>query len=164
MASSGFPDSPKLAELRDDQRADLKHVFESIDSNNNGKIEWGEFITAMKRVDPLISEEALQLFFSKMDINKDKAVSWEEFQYTLCECTSKVDLRECRRWSQCLVLDGDYSGDVTEIIVLRNINVSVRQSIFMNFKLYIIYKCIVLEILLQHCSSRISDATATMLQ
>lgn len=46
-----------------------------MDTNNDGRIDYGEFITAMTNKDRLLNEENLRIAFDIFDLNKDGFIS-----------------------------------------------------------------------------------------
>ena len=54
---------------------DIDKLFNIIDSNNSGKIDYAEFLTFGAGSDKLLSEEALHKAFEWLDQNSDNKIS-----------------------------------------------------------------------------------------
>jgi len=62
---------------------DLRAVFDFIDGNHDGKIEWNELKESMNLLGPALTESELKEFFRRMDKGDSKAVTFEVFAQTL---------------------------------------------------------------------------------
>lgn len=83
----------------------LRMIFESCDVNHDGSISKIEFVKAL-RTHPAVAEffnlpsvineggkEKLEQVFQKMDRDRSKTISWEEFQSCYCQQMSKSSSR-----------------------------------------------------------------------
>lgn len=58
----------------------LQDVFTEMDMNNNGEIEYNEFLTAAAKKDILLTDENLLQAFAKLDSNKDGFITQRSIQ------------------------------------------------------------------------------------
>lgn len=57
----------------------LKGVFNGIDSNHSGEIEFAELFNAISQIQPELTEEDMRDAIARIDINNDGMISFEEF-------------------------------------------------------------------------------------
>ncbi len=57
----------------------LKRVFKIIDDNNNGLIDYQEFMKAIKDYRIQVTPEEAHFLFGIFDINQDGSISYDEF-------------------------------------------------------------------------------------
>lgn len=73
----------RLGTIVSEKKMDLGKLFESIDSNGNGKIEIGEFARLMQKIDGVISREEVEFIFNRVDMNGSGYIDFEEFKFWL---------------------------------------------------------------------------------
>ena len=61
-------------------RPDWKEMFKAIDSDNNGKIDFDEFITAATDRSKLLNKQNLKVAFNQLDKNGDGSITAEEIK------------------------------------------------------------------------------------
>ena len=59
--------------------ADLEDLFDQIDTDESGKIDYGEFVTAAVNKKKILNEKNLEMVFKLYDKNDDGLISYEEF-------------------------------------------------------------------------------------
>lgn len=60
--------------------SDWSDLIQRVDSNGDGKIDYGEFIMAATNRQRLLNQENLEAAFKKFDINGDGIISLEELK------------------------------------------------------------------------------------
>lgn len=58
---------------------ELKEAFDFCDSNNNGKVDFVEFITLLEQLKTGIDTAQAQLGFEAVDTDGDGVISFDEF-------------------------------------------------------------------------------------
>ena len=80
-------------------------IFKEIDFNNDGSINFSEFLTANFKKEKLLSEEALEKTFQLFDLDGNGYITLEELKESMpIEITSKQEWRE-------LIREVDKDGD-----------------------------------------------------
>lgn len=59
---------------------DVNNLFDEIDYNKNGKIEYQELINGFSNEEELLTEQNLRDAFDFFDVNKDKKITWNEIE------------------------------------------------------------------------------------
>ena len=57
--------------------------MKQVDINENGSIEYSEFITASLSLNMLLSEQKIKEAFKTFDINEDGFISKDELRFTM---------------------------------------------------------------------------------
>lgn len=70
------PDAEKRAELRED--------FEYFDENQDGRMEFDEFVHFLKGIDAQMSPHDCRVGFTEIDANRDGLIEFEEFMDWWC--------------------------------------------------------------------------------
>ena len=82
-----------------------ENIFKEIDFNNDGCINFSEFLTANFKKEKLLSEKALEKAFNLFDIDGNGYITLEELKESMpVEITSKLEWRE-------LIEEVDKDGD-----------------------------------------------------
>jgi Ca2+-binding EF-hand superfamily protein len=68
-----------MAELTDEEIAELRKIFESCDLNGDGFIDRGEFHSLLRELDGDVSREECLLDFEVADTEADGYIGFKEF-------------------------------------------------------------------------------------
>jgi Ca2+-binding EF-hand superfamily protein len=60
-------------------RGRMREDFDFNDVNHDGLLSLGEFIRFMRTLDEDMSTEEIQIGFDEIDVNKDGAITYDEF-------------------------------------------------------------------------------------
>jgi len=63
----------------DTERGLLRKAFDELDSDKSGTISWTELSVAMDRLGITVSQQDLETWFAKADINQDGVLDFNEF-------------------------------------------------------------------------------------
>ena len=81
------------------------NIFKEIDFNNDGSINFSEFLTVNYKKDKLLSEETVEKTFQLFDIDGNGYITLDELKESMpIEITSKLEWRE-------LIEEVDKDGD-----------------------------------------------------
>ena len=70
-------------------------IFKEIDFNNDGCINFSEFLTANFKKEKLLSEKTLQKTFNLLDLDGNGYITLDELKESMpVEITSKIEWRE----------------------------------------------------------------------
>ena len=61
---------------------EIDKIFELVDTNNNGMIDYSEFITSAANLNQLLSEKQLKAAFQSLDLNGNGEINFQEFEET----------------------------------------------------------------------------------
>ena len=61
---------------------EIDRMFELVDTNNNGVIDYSEFITSASNMNQLLSEKQLKAAFKALDLDGNGEISYPEFEET----------------------------------------------------------------------------------
>ena len=76
-------------------RERAEKIFKEIDFNNDGCINFSEFLTANFKKDKLLSEKTLQKTFNLLDLDGNGFITIDELKESMpVEITSKIEWRE----------------------------------------------------------------------
>jgi calmodulin len=65
--------------ISEDERAELKEAFDYNDSDNNGRIDFVEFIAMLEGLEAGIDTPHAQIGFETVDTDGDGTISFDEF-------------------------------------------------------------------------------------
>jgi calcium-dependent protein kinase len=74
-----------------------QHIFQRVDVNNSGFIDYSEFLVAASTMEVAISPDNIDLAFDCFDENKDGTISVKEFQNKLGKNVSESHYKELIR-------------------------------------------------------------------
>ena len=74
---------------------EVDRIFDLVDTNGNGVIDYSEFISSAANVNQLISEKQLKAAFKAFDLDGSGEISFEEFEQTFASGL-EIDLKELR--------------------------------------------------------------------
>lgn len=60
---------------------ELRHLFQTIDYNHDGKLSKEELRSALRTAGLTVPNRSLDTFFSEVDTNNDGVISFEEWRY-----------------------------------------------------------------------------------
>jgi calcium-dependent protein kinase len=92
---------------------DLKHEFNMIDSNNNGRITQEELKKLMELDhEHVLKEEEVKAVFDAIDQDHDGTINWLEF---LAASTHSINLLQQQHWTEAFkLLDIDNTGSISK--------------------------------------------------
>jgi calcium-dependent protein kinase len=61
---------------------EVEKIFNLVDINNNGVIDYSEFITAASNIQQLVSDKQLKATFKAFDLDGNGEISIQEFEET----------------------------------------------------------------------------------
>lgn len=70
---------------------DIEEIIEKVDIDNNGKIQYTEFLMAFLKREEELMNMKLETAFKKFDKNDENEVTVEEIKYMLQSAKSLVD-------------------------------------------------------------------------
>jgi Ca2+-binding EF-hand superfamily protein len=68
-----------MAQVRMDERAERKAVFQMFDTDNSGSIDAGEFATACHSLGLSLSQTEIEVLMDTYDKNDDRVIDFDEF-------------------------------------------------------------------------------------
>jgi len=80
--------------------ADIEDIIKKVDFNNNGIIEYSEFITACTNISTMMSEKYLQEAFNLFDMDQNGQITPRELQHILGHACD--DSQESNEWEQLI--------------------------------------------------------------
>ena len=75
--------------LTDLTEAEIRKLFSDFDTKKDGKIDYTEFVTALRPQLPQIRLKAIDEAFRKLDVNNDGVLSIEDFRIVYIEQAKK---------------------------------------------------------------------------
>ena len=98
----------------------LKRVFKIIDDNNNGLIDYQEFMKAIKDYRIQVTPEEAHFLFGIFDINQDGSISYDEFLRQVIGTMSTERQQLVKRAFQKLDRNGNGQVDLEDIKSIYN--------------------------------------------
>ena len=65
--------------VSDGRVEEIEELFEQNDTDGNGDIDFGEFTTLMRELDPQMPPASLEVGFRDIDTNQDGRINFDEF-------------------------------------------------------------------------------------
>jgi len=102
--------------------ADMRRIFDKADTNQDGELDWDEFVEGMKELSVGMSEIDLINLFDAMDVDHNHSITIDEFlqQYAYQHAIKQDD----RLWAICKTIDmkadGKLDADDVEKFVQAN--------------------------------------------
>ena len=75
---------------------EVDRLFDMVDMNGNGVIDYSEFISSAANVNQLLSEKQLKAAFKAFDLDGNGEISFEEFQETFA-AGLEIDMEDLRK-------------------------------------------------------------------
>jgi calcium-dependent protein kinase len=119
MAAVAFQMPPQKATL-------LRNLFQEIDKDGLGTVDFEEFKAAMKAVDPTLSQGDIKSLFDAMDLDGDGEVSFIEFVAATID-PREVDYQEMNQAFR--LLDADGKGYITREDLHRVLDTSNKDDL-----------------------------------
>lgn len=110
---------------RDVSQSDAEKLISKIDRNDDGMLDFEEFLTLMASFDDDSEEnlkEQLQLAFKTFDKNDDGKISLEELKYALQNIGEKFTEEEVKEMLESADSNGDGYIDFPEFLTLMGYN------------------------------------------
>eukprot|EP00276_Gloeochaete_wittrockiana_P021673 CAMPEP_0184336380 /NCGR_PEP_ID=MMETSP1089-20130417/4698_1 /TAXON_ID=38269 ORGANISM="Gloeochaete wittrockiana, Strain SAG46.84" /NCGR_SAMPLE_ID=MMETSP1089 /ASSEMBLY_ACC=CAM_ASM_000445 /LENGTH=162 /DNA_ID=CAMNT_0026661387 /DNA_START=90 /DNA_END=578 /DNA_ORIENTATION=+ len=86
---------------------DVMDVVRDADLNQDGSIDFGEFVVMMKKQEESVQSEELRAAFEAFDVNGDGVITFDEFRDVMHKLDDKITDAEI----QDLITSADKNGD-----------------------------------------------------
>lgn len=70
---------PRMADLTDDERDELREIFDHFDTDGNGVIDREEFKRLLRSMDGDMPDEVIAEGLSALDGDANGVIDWDEF-------------------------------------------------------------------------------------